>query len=190
MKLIVLLLTSILVENVILSKFLGLCPFVGASKDSSSSLKMGISLTLVMVTASIINYFLYYYVLKPFNMEYLKSIVFILIIALTVQVLSLIIKKTSPYFYEKLGIYLPLLTTNCAIFGTVLLSINTNYNLIETIINALGSGLGFILVITIFSSIKNRIDKAPVLNGFKGFPIAFITAGIMALIWTRYVFVI
>ena len=180
-------LTSILTGNIVLTKFLGLCPFVGTSNNEKNAYMMGISVTGVVTISSIITYLLYYYVLVPTNTVYLKTLVFILVIASMVQIVEIIIKSKSKRLYDSLGIYLPLITTNCAVLGIVLLNINNNYNLLHTIIYSLGSSIGFTLVIYIFSTIRVRLESSNVPRSFKGIPIALITASIMSLLFMRYI---
>lgn len=186
MNLISLFIASILTQNLVLTKFLGVCPFVGVSDQEKSAVGMGLAVTLVILTASIFTYFIHYYILVPTNTEYLRIIVFILVIASLVQLIEIVMRKYWPHLYEVLGIYLPLITTNCAVLGAVLLNIFNNYNLKQTIVFAMGSGLGFFLVIYIFSTLRERIKQAPLPQAVAGLPIALITAGIMALIFSRY----
>ena len=187
MNLISIFIVSILTENVVLTKFLGICPFIGNSKDSKNAVMMGIAVTGVVTISSLITYLLYYYVLVPSDTTYLKTIVFILVIASMVQIVEIIIRNKSKKLYDALGIYLPLITTNCAVLGTVLLNINNSFTLLETLIFSFGSGIGFTLVIYIFSTIRERLDTSNVPKPFKGTPIALITASIMALIFSRYI---
>lgn len=187
MNLINLFTMSILSGNIVLSKFLGVCPFMGSSKNTKNAFSMGLSVMLVMTISSILTYFLYHGVLVKTNTEYLKTIMFVLVIACTVQAFELIIKKTNKKLYNALGIYLPLITTNCAVLGVVLLNINNNYNLLETIVFSLGSSIGNTLVIYVFASIRERLETNNTPNHFKGVPIAFITASIMALLFTRFI---
>lgn len=187
MNLINIFLTSILTGNIVLTKFLGLCPFVGTSNNEKNAVMMGISVTGVVTISSIITYLLYYYVLVPTDTVYLKTLVFILVIACMVQIVEIIIKNKSKKLYDALGIYLPLITTNCAVLGIVLLNINNNYNLLQTIIYSLGSSIGFTLVIYVFSTIRVRLESSNVPKSFRGVPIALITAAIMSLLFTRYV---
>lgn len=186
MNLINLFITSLLSENIVLTKFLGLCPFIGNSKKESSAIAMGICVTLITTISSIITYFIYNYILVPTKTEYLKTLMFILVISSLVQLLILIIKNKYKKIYKSLGIYLSLITTNCAVLGVVLLNINNNYNLLETIIYSLGSSLGFMIIIYVFSTIRERLEQSPIPKSFKGIPIAFITASIMALIFERF----
>ena len=187
MNLINLLITSIFSSNIVLSRFLGICPFMGSSKSVKNAINMGLSVIFVVTLSSILSYFIYYKILIPTNTIYLKTVMFVLVIACIVQAFELILKKTNKKLYNLLGIYLPLITTNCAVLGVVLLNINNNYNLLETIIFSLGSSIGFMLVISIFATIRERLSEINVPKRFEGVPIAFITASIMALIFTRYV---
>lgn len=187
MSLINLLVTSILTGNIVLTKFLGICPFIGTSNKSKNALMMGVSVTGVVTISSIITYLLYHYVLVPTDTTYLKTIVFILVIASMVQIVEIIIKNKSKKLYDSLGIYLPLITTNCAVLGVVLLNITNNYTLLEIVIYSLGSSIGFTLVIYVFSTIRERLETSSVPNSFKGIPIALITAAIMSLLFTRYI---
>ena len=187
MNLISLLIVSILTENIVLTKFLGICPFIGTSNKEKNALMMGISVTMVVTISSLVTYLLYYYVLIPTDTTYLKTIVFILVIASLVQITEIVIKNKFQKLYKSLGIYLPLITTNCAVLGTVLLNINNEFTLLETLIFSFGSGIGFTLVIYIFSTIRERLETADVPKSFKGTPIALVTAAIMALIFSRYI---
>jgi len=185
MNLISLFISAMLVENVVLTRFLGLCPFVGVSSKEKSAIHMGISVTLVTVISSIITYAIYHLILVPTDTTYLINIMFVFIIAAFVQMLELILKKHFPKIHESLGIYLPLITTNCAVLGIVLLNINNKLNFLEMIIYSLGSSLGFTLVLYIFSTVRESLDKKSIHKNFKGFPIAMITIGIMALLFSR-----
>lgn len=189
MNLISLLITSILSSNVVLSKFLGICPFIGNSKSKKTAISMGISVIFVITTSSVITHLLYNYILVPTKTTYLKTVIFILVVAAIVQIIELIIKETNKKLYKLLGIYLPLITTNCAVLGTILINISNDYNLLETLVYSFGSALGFLLVIYIFSTIRERLETCNVPSKLKGVPIALITASIMALLFTRYVLV-
>lgn len=177
--------TSILTQNIVLTKFLGLCPFFGNSSKEKTAISMGICVTIITTLSSILTYFIYNYILLPTNTTYLKTLMTILIISSLVQLLILIIKNKYKKIYKTLGIYLSLITTNCAVMGISLLGINNNYNLIETTIYSLGSSIGFMIVIYVFSTMRERLKNIP--KPFEGIPIAFITAAIMALIFERYV---
>lgn len=187
MELINLFVTCLLVENVVLTKFLGLCPFIGTSKKSETAVGMGIAVTFVIVLSSIITYAIYHVLLIPTDSEYLTTIIFILVIAAMVQLIELLIKTYKPTLYKSMGIYLPLITTNCAVLGVTLLNIKMDYTFAETLVYSLGSSLGFLLVIYIFSSIRERLDKCNIPVPFKGTPIALITAAIMSIIFGRFI---
>lgn len=187
MNLINLFITSILTSNIVLTKFLGICPFIGNSNNRKNAFMMGCSVTLVITLSSIVTYLLYYYVLVPTDTTYLKTIIFILVIASMVQALIIILKNKFKNIYDSLGIYLPLITTNCAVLGIVLLNITNNYTFLETIVYSLGSSIGFTLVIYVFSTIREKIEVSNVPKCFKGLPIALITASIMSLLFTRYI---
>ena len=178
--------TAMIIENVILNQFLGSCPFRGVSKKRSSAVGMGVAVVAVILLSGIITWSLYRFVLSPLKMEYMQTIVFILVIAALVQMVELILKKTSPALYKALGIYLPLITTNCAVLGVALINIRKDYNFAEMIVFSLFIPLGFLLVITIFSMLREKIDTAPVPKAFTGTPIALITAAILAMLFSRF----
>ncbi|RRC91498.1 RnfABCDGE type electron transport complex subunit A [Erysipelotrichaceae bacterium OH741_COT-311] len=174
-------LTAILINNVILSKFLGMCPFLGVSRKTSSALGMGFAVTFVIVGASIFTYSLYYLVLVPLHLEYMDLITFILVIASFVQFTEMFIKKFSPALYKSLGIYLPLITTNCAVLYVALDNISSKYDFWQMLASAFGVPLGFTLILYIFSCIRERLDESNVPLPFIGNPIALVCAAIMAL---------
>lgn len=178
-------LTALITENVILTKFLGICSFLGTSNKEKNAIGMGISITFVTLITSILTYLINKYILIPTNSTYLQTMTFILVLACFVQITELIIKKYFKDLYKSLGIYLPLITTNCAVFGIILTNIKMEYTLYESILNALGSSLGFVIVIYIFSLLREKIENNDIIESFKGVPIALITAGIMALIFMR-----
>lgn len=178
---------SVLTENIILTKFLGICPFMGTSNKEKKALSMGISVMIIVVLSSIVTYLIYYNILVPTNTEHLKTLLFIFVIAAMVGALEMIIRSFFKSLYKSLGIYLPLITTNCSVLGIALLNINNEYSFKEMITFAFGSSLGFLLIIYLFSTLREKIDRGPVPKSFKGFPIALVTASIMALLFTRYV---
>ncbi|MDD2181712.1 MAG: Rnf-Nqr domain containing protein [Bacilli bacterium] len=186
MTLFQLFMTSMLSENIILTKFLGICPFIGTSKRETSAVGMGVSVTIIMLLSSIITYLIYNYILVPTETTYLRTLMFILVISSTVQMLEMIIKKYFSKLNKLLGLFLPLIATNCAILGTTLLNVNNDYTFIEMLVFTLGSGLGFALIIFIFSTIRERMEYARIPKCFKGAPIALITASIMSLVFSRY----
>ena len=180
MKLFGLFIALTFVNNVVLSKFYAICPLMGLSKSPKNALNMGIAVIFVIFLSSIITWLLYYYVLVPLKITYMDLITFILVIASLVQFLEMFLKKTSPDIYKSMGVYLPLITTNCAVLGVALDNITANYNLIEAAVAGIAVPLGFLIVIYIFATIRQRLEIADVPTSFKGAPIALITAGIMA----------
>jgi len=184
--LVTILLTTIFINNFVLSQMLGLCPFIGVSKKIDSALGMGMAVIFVMTLASFITYLLYKYVLMPYDVMFLKTITFILVIASLVQLVEMVIEKVSPSLYQSLGIFLPLITTNCAVLGVALLNINAGFvtaemGLLKTIVQGVGAGLGFTLALLLMAGIRERLDLAKVPLHLKGVPITYITAGILAL---------
>lgn len=177
----IILLTGILTDNFVLSKFLGICPFLGVSKTTSGSLGMGCAVTAVMVCASAVTYPLYHSFLVPMGLEYLNTILFILLIAVFVQLIEMFLKKFVPALYKSLGVYLPLITTNCAVLGVTLLNIEEGYTFLESIVNALGAGLGFMMAMLIFSGVRARLERCNVPETFKGMPITLVAASIVSL---------
>jgi len=175
------LLSSILVNNFVLSKFLGICPFLGVSKKVETALGMGFAVTFVMALASVISYLVQYLILVPLGIEYLQTIAFILVIAALVQLVEMALQKLVPSLYQALGVYLPLITTNCAVLGVAILNITENYNLLQTLVNGIGGALGFTLAIVLFAGIRERLELANIPEPLKGFPIALISAGLMAI---------
>ena len=180
-KLIVIVLSVVLVNNFILVRFLGLCPFLGVSREIKSSLSMGVAVIFVMTLASLCTWLIQYYLLVPYKVEFLQTIVFILVIAALVQFVEMVIQKVSPVLQKALGIYLPLITTNCAVLGVCILNIRENYNLLETVVHGFGAGLGFTLAIVLMAGIRERISLGKVPQSMQGFPISFIIACLMAL---------
>lgn len=168
------------VNNVVLSKFYAICPLLGVSKKPKNALNMGYAVTFVIFVAAIVTWLLYYYVLVPLKIEYLDLITFILVIASLVQFVEMFLKKTSPEIYKAMGVYLPLITTNCAVLGVALDNISAGYSLIEAAVAGLAVPIGFTIVIYVYATIRERLDIAGVPESFKGTPIALITAGIMA----------
>ena len=178
---------AILVNNVLLSQFLGICSFVGVSKKRSSALGMGLAVLFVLVLSSVVTWLLYNFVLVPFDVSFLSTIVFILVIATLVQFVEMVIKKYIPGLYKVLGIYLPLITTNCAILGVAnFVNVGQSYDLVQTLVYAISIGLGYILVMYIFSGIRERIEIAPIPKPFKGVAIALIIAGFMAMAFAGF----
>ena len=174
-------LSSMLIDNVVLSRFYGICPFLGVSKKVKSSLGMGIAVVFVIVLATLICWPLYNYVLVPAGIPYLDTVAYILVIASLVQLVGLFIKKYSPSLYKSLGIYLPLITTNCAVLGVAQSNTDQGLTFVASLANALGTSLGFLMIIVVFSCIRVRLESANVPKAFKGLPIALITAALMAI---------
>ncbi len=181
--------SSMLINNVVLMRFLGVCPFIGVSKKTNSAIGMSMAVLFVMVVASLVSYLLYYLVLVPLNIEYVQTIGFILIIASLVQLVEMFIKKVSKKLYKSLGVYLPLITTNCAILGVAVANISEDFadqygvfpGLAVAVTTAFGAALGFGLIMFAFSTIRERLEAAVIPEAWKGVPISLITAGIMAL---------
>ena len=177
---ILLFLSIVLVNNVITSQFLGICPFLGVSKKVDTAVGMGVAVTFVLALASVITFFIQK-ILVATNTEYLQTIAFILVIASIVQFVEMVIKKMSPSLYQALGVYLPLITTNCAVLGIALVNVQKNYNILETLINGVGAGLGFTLAIVLFAGIRERLELADIPEAFQGFPITLISAALMSI---------
>jgi len=169
-----------------LTQFLGLCPFIGVSKNSESAIGMGMAVTFVMGIASIITWLVYTFLLLPLHLVYLQTLSFILVIAALVQFVELIIQKNSPGLYQALGIFLPLITTNCAVLGIAIINITEGYNLIQSFSAGIAGGIGFTLALVLMSNIRERMDLFPVRKVFKGIPIAFISGGLMALAFMAF----
>lgn len=185
-KLITIAFTAFIAQNILLSRFLGICPFLGVSKKRSSALGMGVAVLFVMLIASMVTWVLYTYVLEVLEITYMKTIVFIIVIASLVQMVETFIKKVSPPLYKALGIYLPLITTNCAVLGVALLNITNDYSFFETVVFTTFTGFGFIFVMYIFSMIREKMDHSPIPKAFQGIPIALVVAAILAVIFSRF----
>jgi len=174
-------LAAILAENFILVKFLGICPFMGVSKKTDTALGMGIAVIFVMAIASAATWAVNEYLLVPYALEYMQTVVFILVIAALVQFVEMFLQKAMPALYQSLGIYLPLITTNCAVLGVALLNIQNGYSFIESVVYGLTGGVGFTVAILLFSSVRERLEDCDCPKAFKGFPIALLAAGLLAL---------
>ena len=186
MTYIAIIITYVFIQNFILVQFMGLCPFIGVSKNSESALGMGMAVTFVTAVASVVCYAVYTYLLIPLDLAYLQTISFILVIAALVQIVEMVIRKMSPSLYKALGIFLPLITTNCAVLGIAIINIDEGYNLLESFFAGLSAGLGFTLAIVLMSNIREKLELTPVRKVFKGVPIAFISAGLMALAFMAF----
>lgn len=180
LKLVVLVVSAVLVNNFVLNRFLGICPFLGVSKKVETSLGMGMAVIFVMTLASVVTFFIQR-ILMAYQIQYLQTIAFILVIAALVQFVEMVIQKVSPALYQSLGIFLPLITTNCAVLGVAVLNVQKGYNFLETIVFSFSAALGFTLALVLFAGIRERMELADVPNILKGTAIALITAGLLSL---------
>lgn len=181
MTIFTILFTAALVNNFTLSQFMGICPFLGVSKKVETAAGMGCAVLFVITIASLCTSLLYNYLLVPFELEYLNTIVFILVIAALVQFVEMVLKKMMPALYKSLGVYLPLITTNCAVLGVALLSVQNEYNVLESVVNGVGASLGFLLAIVLMAGIREKLENSNIPEVLKGTPIVLITAGLMAI---------
>ncbi len=172
---------AIFVNNIVLAQFLGICPFLGVSNKVSTSVGMTGAVTFVLVLATIVTYLLQHYILNAFGIQYLQTITFILVIASLVQLVEIILKKVSPTLYQALGIFLPLITTNCAVLGVALLTIKEDYSLIEGVVFAISHAIGFGLALIVFAGLREHLDLADIPKGMKGVPISLLVAGLLSL---------
>ncbi|MCX7862132.1 MAG: RnfABCDGE type electron transport complex subunit A [Bacteroidales bacterium] len=172
---------ALLVNNVVLAQFLGICPFLGVSQRISTSIGMGAAVVFVMTIANLVTYLLFNFVLASLQIQFMQTITFILVIASLVQIVEIILKKVSPPLYQALGIYLPLITTNCAVLGTAILAITKNYNLVHSLVYAVSTGLGFTLALILMAGLREQLELTGVPKSMKGFPITLITAGMLSL---------
>jgi len=179
--LIIILMSSVLVNNYVLSRFLGICPFLGVSKKVDQSVGMGLSVIFVMLMATAVTWPIQIYVLDPLGLGYTQTIVFILIIAALVQFIEIFLKKFIPALHQSLGVYLPLITTNCAVLGVTINNMTDGYNFIESMVSSLGCGLGFLLAMVLFSGMRSRIDESDVPESFKGLPVTLIAASFISM---------
>ncbi len=181
MKILLIVISAALVNNVVLSQFLGLCPFLGVSKKVETALGMGGAVIFVNTIASAVTSVIYKYILVGLSVEYLQTIVFILVIAALVQFVEMFLKKMSPGLYQSLGVYLPLITTNCAVLGIAILNVQKSYNILEGIVNGFGAAVGFTIAIVILAGIREKTEYNDIPESFRGSPIVLITAGLMAI---------
>ncbi len=179
--LIVILLSSVFVNNYVLNRFLGICPFLGVSKKFDQATGMGVAVTAVMLIATAVTWPIQYFVLNTLHLEYLQNIVFILVIATLVQILELLLKKFSPSLYKGLGVYLPLITTNCAVLGVTINNILDGYTFLESMVSSLGCGIGFLLAMVLFSGLRSRIDESNIPAPFRGLAVTLIAASFISL---------
>ena len=172
---------AIFVNNVVLSQFLGICPFLGVSSKVDTSLGMGMAVTFVMALSSIVTWALQNYILVPFDIVYMQTIVFILVIAALVQMVEIVLKKVSPSLYQALGIFLPLITTNCAVLGVAIIAVQKDFDLLTTVVYSVSIAVGFAIALVLFAGIRERLETEDVPQGMRGVPIALITAGLLAM---------
>jgi electron transport complex protein RnfA len=172
---------AIFVNNVVLSQFLGICPFLGVSSKVDTSLGMGMAVTFVMALSSIVTWALQNYILVPFDIVYMQTIVFILVIAALVQMVEIVLKKVSPSLYQALGIFLPLITTNCAVLGVAIIAVQKDFDLLTTVVYSVSIAVGFAVALVLFAGIRERLETEDVPAGMRGVPIALITAGLLAM---------
>ncbi|MDD2212111.1 MAG: electron transport complex subunit RsxA [Clostridia bacterium] len=172
---------AVLINNIILAQFLGVCPFLGVSKKLSSAIGMGVAVTFVLTLASLITWLVQICILNRLHIEYLQTIAFILVIASLVQFVEMVMRKKTPDLYQSLGVYLPLITTNCAVLGVAIINIQKSYTFMQTFANSLGNALGFTLALVLFAGIRERLEEADVPQSLKGMPIALITAALMSI---------
>lgn len=179
--LIVILMSSVLVDNYVLSRFLGICPFLGVSKKVDQSVGMGISVIFVMLVATLVTWPVQTFILDKLGLGYTQTIVFILVIAALVQFIEIFLKKNIPALHKSLGVYLPLITTNCAVLGVTINNITDGYNFIESMVSSLGVGLGFLFAMVLFSGVRSRIDESEVPENFKGLPVTLVAASFVSM---------
>ncbi len=180
-ELIIIFISAALINNVVLIRFLGICPYLGVSKTLSMAKGMGAAVVFVMTISSVVTWLLQHYVLIPQGIEYLQTVAFILVIATLVQFVEMVMLRYSPALYRALGVYLPLITTNCAIMGIALLNITGGYGFVQTIFHAIGAGTGFVIAIVLFAGIRERLDRADVPDAFQGTPIALVVAALLSM---------
>lgn len=173
--------SAIFVNNIVLSQFLGICPFLGVSKKIETALGMGAAVAFVLTLATIVTYIVQTYLLNPFGLQYLQTLAFILVIAALVQMVEIIMKKLSPALYQALGIFLPLITTNCAVLGVAILVIQKDFNLLESVVYAFSTALGFALALTVFAGIREQLEMAEIPKGMRGMAVVLVTAGLLSL---------
>ena len=181
MEYLLIFISAIFVNNIVLSQFLGICPFLGVSQKISTSLDMGAAVTFVLTLSTIVTYLVQIYVLNPMELQYLQTIAFILVIAALVQMVEIILKKVSPSLYQALGIYLPLITTNCAVLGVAILVIQKDFSLVQSVVYAFSTAVGFAVALTIFAGIREQLSMVSIPKGMRGMAIVLVTAGLLSL---------
>ena len=185
-EMMIILVSAILVDNFVLSKFMGCCPFLGVSKKVSSAFGMSVAVTFVMLMATAVTYPIYTLLLEPYGLDYMRTIVFILVIALFVQLVEIVLKRYVPGLYKALGVYLALITTNCAVLGVTLLNIDIKYNFAQSMVNELGAGLGFMLALLLFSGVRQKLNTCNVPKAFEGVPITLVAASIVSMTFVGF----
>ena len=180
-SLVIILMSSVLINNYVLNKFLGICPFLGVSKKLNQAVGMGIAVIFVMLVATAVTFPVHMYVLVPNGLEYMQTVLFILIIAALVQFIEIALKKMIPSLHRSLGVYLPLITTNCAVLGVTIQNINDGFNFLEAMVSSLGVGLGFLLAMVLFSGVRQKIDESNIPESFKGLPVTLVAASFLSL---------
>lgn len=180
-QLLIILFSAILVDNFVLSKFLGICPFLGVSNSLKTAMGMSMAVIIVMELATLLTWPIFTFALKPYGLGYMQTLLFILVIAALVQIIETVMKKSMPPLYRALGIYLPLITTNCAVLGVTVLNIDKSYNFGQSMINSLGGGLGFMLALFLFSGVRSKVDHADVPKALKGLPITLVSASLVSI---------
>lgn len=180
-ELLLIVIGSVLVNNFVMSQFLGICPFLGVSKKTETALGMGMAVTFVMALASLITYFIQAYLLVPLDLEYMQTIAFILVIAVLVQIVEIALKKISLSLYQALGVYLPLITTNCAVLGVALTNVESGYGILTGVVNGFATAFGFLVSIVLMAGIREKIEHNDITESFQGTPIVLVTAGLMAI---------
>lgn len=181
MDIINIIILALLVNNVVLAQFLGICPFLGVSQKITTSIGMSAAVVFVMTIANLVTFLLYNYVLSPLQIQFMQTITFIIVVASLVQIVEIILKKVSPPLYQALGIYLPLITTNCAVLGTAIIAITKNYNLIENLVYGISTAFGFALALVLLAGIREQLELTGIPKAMKGFPITLIAAGLLSL---------
>lgn len=181
MEYLLIFISAIFVNNIILSQFLGICPFLGVSKKIDTALGMGVAVAFVMTLSTVVTWLIQIYVLNPFGLQYLQTLSFILVIASLVQMVEIVLKKVSPALYQALGIFLPLITTNCAVLGVAILVIQKDFDLIQSVVYAFSTAVGFALALTVFAGIREQLELTRIPKGMKGMAIVMVTAGLLSL---------
>lgn len=186
-KFLLIIISAVLVNNIVLTQFLGICPFLGVSSHIESAIGMGFAVIFVMTLASAASWIIQYFLLIPFHIEFLQIVSFILVIASLVQLVEFIVKKVSPTLKQALGIYLPLITTNCAILGVAILNMRTNLNFVQSIFSGFGYGVGFTLALLLMAGIRERLDLAPIPRSLKGIPVTFLVASLLSVAFLGFI---